>query len=138
MKQHLLLPMATYVLYVWALGLHMFRTRVRAVKAGEVSPKYFRAYAGEQPDRLAIVGQHYDNQFQLPILYLVTGAFFLAMGTENGLTVILAWAFVLSRFAHSREHLGRNHVLRRAAAFFFGWLIVILMWAQLIYLTWRD
>ena len=60
--------MAFYAFFIWALGVYMFRTRVRALKTGEVDAKYFKVYTGQPPsERTILVGRHYDNQFQVPL-----------------------------------------------------------------------
>ncbi len=119
---------------MWCLAVMMFRSRVRAIKSGKIAPKYFKTYMGQAPEEKVIVmGRHYDNQFQVPVLFLITCAVCLAMNSVNVITVILAWVFVVSRLFHSWIHLGSNIVQRRAAAFAFGWLVILLLWAQLVY-----
>lgn len=125
--------MAFYVVYMWALGVFMFRTRVRSVKSGQVEAKYFKVFAGDlPPDKVVVAGQHYDNQFQVPILFLVTCGLFLALDVATMRTVVLAWAFVATRLAHSWIHLGRNALMKRVAAFAAGWLVILLLWAELV------
>ncbi len=134
MTNNILTPAACYVFYMWILALHNFKTRVGAVKSGQVHPRYYKAHLGESPpERVVLVGRHYDNQFQLPILFFVTCAIHFQIAKVNDLTLILAWLFVASRFAHSWIMLGRNHVLKRVAAFAFGWLMVVGLWFQILY-----
>lgn len=126
--------MALYVLYMWCLTILMFRSRVRAIKDRKVSPKYFKTYTGDPPEeKVIVIGRHYDNQFQVPILFLVTCAVCLAMNSVNLLTVILAWIFVVSRCLHSLIHLGSNILQKRVAVFALGWIAILLLWAQLTY-----
>jgi hypothetical protein len=136
MKIQLIFPMTFYVFYIWALAVFMFRTRLRAIKTGEVHIKYFQAYSGTGPtERTLLVGRHYDNQFQVPLLFLIVCTLHILIGGANAATVALAWAFVASRLLHSWVHLGSNHLQKRVLAFVAGWIIVLLLWAQLIYLT---
>lgn len=139
MKQQLIYPMALYVFSLWCLTVFMFRARVRWIKSNREGAKYFKAYLGEPPpERTLIVGQHYDNQFQVPILFLVTAATHLTMGSVNLLTVVLAWIFVISRAAHSWVHLGRNKLQYRVSAFAVGWITILIMWAQLLFFVLRN
>ncbi|MGE0528182.1 MAG: MAPEG family protein, partial [Bdellovibrionales bacterium] len=102
MKHPLLIPMALYVFYIWSLALYNFRTRLRAIKNGQVSLKYFKTYADPAAsERVIVVGRHYDNQFQLPLLFLITCALHLTVASEGPATLAFAWAFVISRFFHS-------------------------------------
>ncbi len=136
MKSELIFPMATYVLFMWIATVHMFRTRVSAIKGGQVHPKYYKAQLGEPPsEKVVLVGRHYDNQFQVPLLFLITCAVFIELGQANQLTVLLAWLFVVSRGIHSWILLGRNVLQRRVAAFALGWLIILALWIQLVYVA---
>ncbi len=132
MKFQLILPMATYVLYMWLLAILNFRVRVGAVRSGKMSHKFFKAFSGEASDRVIIVGRHYDNQFQLPMLFFAVLIAFLACDVGNWWTVGLAWAFIATRFVHSFVHLGSNRIQRRVLAFAAGWLVVLALWAQLL------
>ena len=60
----------------------------------------------------------------LPLLPLL-----LVTGMADGVSVVLSWAFVASRVAHSIVHLGANVVLTRFRLFVLGFSIVALMWA---------
>lgn len=128
--------MATYVFYMWLLAILNFRTRVGAIRSGQMSHKFFKTYSGEASDRVVVVGRHYDNQFQLPMLFFITLC--LAMETGNLLTVVLAWAFVASRLAHSFVHLGHNRIQSRVIAFAAGWLVILFMWAQLLWVNFHQ
>lgn len=132
MRTQLIYPLAFYVFYVWILGIINFRSRVGAVRSGKVSLKYFKAFVGEPlPDQVATIGRHYNNQFELPNYFLIGGAAHLAF-QPNVATVLFAWAFVVSRLAHSYIHLGKNNVRMRFAAFALGWICVLLLWGQLV------
>lgn len=132
MKHQMIYPMAVYVFSIWLLALCVFRSRVRGIRSGETSAKYFKTYTGAPPpDSILILGQHYDNQFQVPMLFLITGVLFVALDAVNPLAVGLAWLFVFSRAFHSWVHLGSNKLIPRVAGFAFGWMAVVLLWVQL-------
>lgn len=134
MKNDLIFPMAFYVLAMWVLGIFMFLSRVRAIRENKAIYKYFRAYMGEGPsERVILIGRHYDNQFQVPILFLITCALHFSLGMANLATVILAWVFVLSRAGHTWIHLGTNKLQHRVRFFAMGWLVIVLLWIQLVY-----
>ena len=90
-------------------------------------------YAGQLPDRLELIAQHYENMFEVPILFLITCTVFLALDEVNVVTLVLAWIFVISRGFHAWIHLGRNKVMKRAASFGVGWLALVLLWLQLTF-----
>lgn len=136
MNQQLIYPMAFYVFYMWGLAGYMFFTRLNAIKTHEVPMRFFKTYSGsELKDKVIVTGRHYDNQFQVPILFLITCAVFLAMGQVSQFTLVLAWLFVVTRLAHSFVHLGANNVRHRVIAFASGWITVLMMWGHLVYLN---
>lgn len=125
--------MAFYVVYMWLLALYMFRTRLRAIRSGEVAAKFFKTYTGEPPaERTIIVGRHYDNQFQVPLLFLLGCSLHIALGTQNQSTLVVAWLFVFFRLLHSFVHLGSNKLQKRVAAFASAWIMALILWLQLI------
>lgn len=128
--------MAAYVFGLFLLGLYMFISRVRSIKSGEVSIKYFCLYEGAPPSpKVQVIGQHFDNHFQVPMLFLLTGCIFLSLKLVSAAAVALAWIFVFSRAAHTYVHLGSNDVKLRAATYFIGWFVIVAMWAQLLWAT---
>lgn len=136
MKNQLIIPMAIYVFYIWFLAVYMFRTRVQSVKDKDVTFGYFRTYTGQfLKEKAIVVGRHYDNQFQVPVLFFMTCAVFIALDKINSITLILAWSFVVSRFYHAWIHLGSNDVRKRVVAFVIGWAMVLLLWVQIIYIS---
>ncbi len=137
MKQQIIFPMLAYVLYMGCLSIYMFTARLNAIRGGKVSIKYFKTYSNPDvappPERAVVIARHYDNQFQVPILFLMACTLHFSIGMIDTLTLILAWAFVASRAFHGWVHLGSNNVIKRATAFGVGWLLLILIWIQLGY-----
>lgn len=131
MEKLLIFPMAFYVFYIGYLAVLNFRIRKNAVQTRQITGEYFKAYQGSVPERVIIVGRHYDNQFQTPMLFLVTCVAFIALKQTSMLTLVLAWAFVITRLGHSYEHLGRNRLIPRVLWFVGGWITVLALWIQL-------
>jgi hypothetical protein len=132
MEQHLIIPMVLYVIYILALGVLNFLARYRALRHGVVRLELFKAYTQSAPEKLIVIGRHFDNQFQAPLLFLAAGAAHLAMKDVGGLTVILSWVFVATRLLHSLEHLGRNRIGLRAIWYALGLLVTVALWIQLL------
>lgn len=124
-------PMAGMVFYMWAVALWSFRSRVKSARKGEVALDYFKTFDTQSfkpPEYMIRVGRHYDNLFQLPVLFLVTGVLAIHMQMYDLLSMICAWGFVISRLAHGLVHLGTNEIPKRAFAFAVGWLFVLILW----------
>ncbi len=131
----LLNPMIVMVFFIFALGVSNFVVRFRAIKNKQLKVSHFRSYnfsGGQIPEKVIIFGRHFDNQFQVPLLFLITCV--VAQNTplySTGYLKQLAWAFVFSRILHSFIHLGSNNVRHRMLAYTFGWFCILAMWATL-------
>lgn len=131
----MIMPMAAMVFYMFGIGVMTFFVRKNAVQTKKVSAKYFRVYdIGEKapPEFVVRMGRHYDNQMQLPVLFLITGLACLFYGLNGWITVSLGWAFVASRALHTYIHLGSNNIIYRAGAFGLGWILIAVLWVILL------
>lgn len=133
MKNQMLYPMVFYVFYIFFLAVYMFRVRVKAIKRKEVRYQYFQTYNGQSPqDSTLVAGRHFDNQFQVPLLFFSVGALVIALEQVSSVMIGLGWLFVLSRLVHSYVHLGSNDLRKRVAAYSAGWLILLIMCGLLV------
>lgn len=129
-------PIGFYVLYVFALFLALAVVRVRAVKRGEIGVAYFSTYSGKPPPEwIVVLGRHYDNQFQVPLLFMASCAALMPSSGHDAPTVALAWGFVAARLLHSLVHLRGNVVVRRLQAYALGWLMLIALWGRQLFLA---
>ena len=110
----------------------MGRRRFKAAKNRELPFKAFKLMdltgANEQ---VITASRNFDNQFQLPMLYLFAVVFALQFGVANLSLVILGWLFAISRLVHAYVHVGANHVRLRFAVYVFGALMLLLFWLRL-------
>ncbi len=136
MKPALLYPVLYYVVYIWGLLLLNLWIRKKAARQGEVSPAFFKTYQARPEtvvsDRVVTWGRHIDNQFQAPIVFMITCLAHMQTSYASGLTLALAWSFVGSRMIHSYIHLKSNHVMKRALAYAIGWLFILGLWVDLL------
>lgn len=110
----------------------MFRTfamRVAAVKSGDISHKYYRLYnEGIEPATLQANTRHLTNLMEVPVLFYITCILIYVTGINSLALLICAWLFVISRFAHSYVHLGKNQLKYRYKVFFAGVIVLVVMW----------
>lgn len=132
MDKALLGLMAFYYFYIVVLGVTMFLVRFKAVKAKRMRGRYFKSYQGEIPDEIAVFGNHFNNQFQLPMVFLITCVVGLLFKSVSVIFFALALSFVVSRLIHTWVHLGSNVVLARAGVYFFGAFCLLGMWTYLV------
>ncbi|MBD66167.1 MAG: hypothetical protein CME62_13225 [Halobacteriovoraceae bacterium] len=113
----------------------MFRRRVAAIKSKEVPFKYFSSYQMDKanlPEPMVICSNHFNNLFQIPLLFLITGLLILTLKLVTWPMVVLAWLFVFLRLIHSLIHLGSNNIIQRMRAFGSSTLVLLVMWLYLI------
>jgi len=112
--------------------VQLYRTgssRVAAITRGEVKVKDIALGQSAWPDRITQLGRSYQSQFELPVLFYVLAALVLVTKRLDIVLLVLAWAFVASRFAHAYIHTTSNHVPSRFNAFLAGFVMLVAMWA---------
>lgn len=120
-------PIIAHIVLVVALyGLLGIR-RGAAVKAGRAKVSQFRENLNEPQDSL-FVKNNLANQFELPVLFYVACLSLHVTGGDGLLAVLLAWLFVLSRYAHAFIHVTTNRIRRRQPAFIAGFVALIGLW----------
>ena len=132
-------PVFVHVLLVYVLLLVTGRGRTAAVRAGEVRLEDIAVDSSRWPDRLRKPANNYQSQFELPVLFYALVTLLIATDLADGISLILAWAFVASRLVHSFIHLGSNHPPHRLAAFAAGFAALAIMWlwfALRLYVGW--
>lgn len=130
LKSILLSEIALYYIFLVLLMVYMFKYRKKAIIEKRVSIKDFRSYKSEQPEDLIILQNHFNNQFQIPVFYVLAATLSIALNSVTYLTITLSTIFILSRFIHTFIHLGPNNVLHRAYSFFIGVICVGLMFLE--------
>lgn len=105
--------------------------RVRAVRRGEARPEDFRlGESAAVPARVALHNRNYMNLLELPVLFYVVLLMLRVTGTADAAALVLAWAFVGLRIAHSVVHLTWNNVLHRLVAFAAGNCVLLAIWVR--------
>ena len=124
-----LLPVFVQVALTFVLLLRLGRGRVRAVEAGRTKVRDIALGENNWPPEIAQVGNCFNNQFQLPVLFYVLVALALFTRKADLLFVILSWVFVISRIVHAGIHITSNNVMHRFTAYSVGTFVLLLMWA---------
>jgi hypothetical protein len=122
----LLAQAAIALVLLWMLGA----IRVPLVTAGKIKMGDVALSREPWPDDEKKVSNAFDNQFQLPVLFYLSGGLALYLGA-GWLEVLLAWLFVLSRVAHATIFVTRNRVSRRFFAYTAGYFVLIAFWLDL-------
>lgn len=108
------------------------RRRQAAIRAREMRMDDFVG-GGDIPMTPAVwvSTRHLANHFEMPVLFHLICLAHLVLQAGNVLALVLAWAFVLTRALHMREHLGPNRVRRRFNLFLAGTMLMWALWLHL-------
>lgn len=102
----------------------------KAVKAGEVNRQQAAMNNRVWPESVLKVSNNIANQFEIPVLFYALCLVLYNIDAVDIIAILLAWFFVLSRFAHAFVHIGSNYVPMRLRLFLVGCLILIAMLVQ--------
>ena len=140
MNAHLIfVPILAHFSLVIFLYTLLFRRKMSALKSKEVNLKETALNCKAWPDEAVIkCSNNLDNQFQAPLLFYALCFVLAALGEVSQGALILAWAFVFSRYLHSYIHVGRNYVPHRMKAFAFGVFSLVGLAAFAAYRLWTT
>lgn len=140
MNQNLIIyPVFSVVLLTFIIGILMLKLRIKSVKDGSLNPGYFLLNRGAKlPEGLAKVTQHYDNLFEMPILFYVACMSIMATGKTDIAFVVMAWLFALCRYLHAYIHTTYNGLKHRRLAFLAGTTVVGIIWLRLLVVLWDN
>ncbi|MDE1996540.1 MAG: MAPEG family protein [Rhizobiaceae bacterium] len=126
-------PLVAHAVLVYILyGLLGLRRRA-VTKAGKIDPSKFREnHAADEPAESLVVRNNIANQFELPVLFYACSIVLFVTQADNLPAVILAWIFVISRYAHSYVHVTSNNLRYRSPLFALGYIALAGMWAWLL------
>lgn len=109
------------------------RRRLVAAKSGQLPLAKTKTMQLDGVDEALIVcGRNFDNQFQLPMLFLMMVLFCLQFSAVDWFMLSLSWLFVITRYCHSYIHLGSNIVKWRFSMFGLGALFLMAGWIRLL------
>jgi len=125
-------PMLAMVILTFVVLIALFRSRVRAVRNGEVSGHYFKIYQGQgEPESSAKLSRQFTNIFESPTLFYVVCLAALATAQSTIAFQLMAWSYVLLRVVHAYIHTGKNKIRPRLTVYFASWMVLMVMWTYL-------
>ena len=119
--------MVALTIVVW---VRMYRTRIAQMKRERIHPQAV-ALSAQSAAKLtdSQAADNFRNLFELPVLFYLALVVAATSGNVNALTLSLAWTFVALRVVHSAIHCTYNKVYHRFYAYFFGGVVLWLLWA---------
>lgn len=123
-------PLLAHVLLVYILyGLLSLR-RGKDVREGRIKKSDYRENRDEPAESL-FVKNSLANQFELPVLFYAGCILLYITEADNLVAVVLAWLFVILRYAHAYVHVTSNDLRLRSPLFAAGFVVLGAMWAWL-------
>ncbi len=126
----ILWPTFALVALIFAVWFTMFVRRFAHMRAhppgpesfadGEAAMRYFRPV--EMP------ANNLANLFEMPVLYFALVPLLLVTRHGDHVQLLLAWAYVALRCAHSFIHVGSNQVRARFGVYFASCIVLAAMW----------
>lgn len=132
-EARILYPLFAMFLLVSIVLLRMRSQRFAAVRRKEVDVDFYKAYPdGGEPEALRVIGRHFANLFEMPVLFYVVVLMIYVTHHVGTFLVVCAWIYVTLRYVHTVIHLGSNNVVARFSAYFASAFVLAVMWATLL------
>ena len=106
-----------------------FRERVRQYKSMRLHPQKAptrKEFAAVMQDTRC--SDNFQNLFETPVMFYVVCLGLYVSQTVSLAAVVLAWLYVLTRYAHSWVHCGSNKVMWRFRCFAASVFTLIALW----------
>lgn len=126
------LPALAMVVLTFAVWWRMYFARVGQMRRERIHPQ--KVATSAQAAALLTdsrAADNFRNLFELPVLFYLALVVADRMDMVDGISVALAWAFVLLRVVHSAIHVTYNRVMHRFAAYVAGGMVLWLLWGYL-------
>ena len=132
-KTLILYPAVSMIILTFFVYTKNYLDGKKAILNKSIKFSYFKTYAGEIPDYMAVSRQTLKNQFELPIFFYFLISIILVFDNVSQLDLILAWLFSASRYLHCYIRLSSNYVPFRGKVFQLSMLILAVWWISFLY-----
>jgi hypothetical protein len=121
--------MAALTFVIW---LRMYTVRIAQMKRERIHPQSV-ATSAQAAARLtdSAAADNFRNLFELPVLFYVALIVAAQTAQVTAPVLVLAWLFVVLRFAHSAIHCTYNRVYHRFYVYVAGGFVLFALWAVL-------
>ncbi len=124
----LVYPLLVQVALTFGLLFWMAKGRTSLLANDQVRPEQISLGQPGWPQRETQIANSFRNQFEAPVLFYVLVLLVLHLRMSDIVHVVLAWAFVLTRFVHAFIHTTNNDIRVRGPIYGIGVLILLVMW----------
>jgi hypothetical protein len=128
--RHLILyPVLGMVVLTIGVWLALYRARIGEMREKRIRPQVLASRASAAQLTRTGPADNFSNLFEVPVLFYVLAVLLYAADNVGMLYLVLAWAFVALRVAHSVIHITYNRVIHRFLVYVAGASVVWVMWA---------
>lgn len=126
-------PMGVLALWTGLMVLMTAVRRITAVRRGRLKAAAFAlGESRDVPEDVSLPNRNLMNLLEMPVLfYVVSLASHAARQVTPGL-VVMAWAYVALRVAHSLVHITTNRISRRLMLFAASNFVLLAMWIRFL------
>ena len=122
-------PLVVLVSLTAFVAIRLLLLRIQAVRKGELKVGYFRMNQGaDAPAVLTRTTQHYDNLFEMPLLFYAIVIVLFVTSRVDMFQLVLAWSYVVLRLGHAFIHITYNNVMHRMYVFLVSTVVMFVMW----------
>jgi len=133
-SSHIFWPVIAQVFLTLMMFIVLGARKAGAVKAGKVNRQQAALDKRAWPENVVKVSNNIANQFEVPVLFYVLCLVLYSINAAGTVALVLAWLFVVSRYAHAFVHVGSNYVPVRMRLFMVG---CVLLLAMLVVAVWK-
>ena len=125
----ILYPVFALVALSFIVLFYMSYRRLTAIALGKVKMTEHGEHNWDNHPPVIVNGaNHYQNLFEMPVLFYALVGFLLITKQVDLVFVALAWAFVTFRYIHAYVHTQVSGVPIRSVFFALGALTIMIMW----------
>ncbi len=133
-SSHIFWPVIAQVFLTLAMFIVLGARKAVAVKAGSVDRHQAALDNRVWPIEVLKVSNNIANQFEIPVLFYVLCLVLYSLNAAGPVAVVLAWLFVVSRYAHAYVHIGSNYVPVRMRLFMISCVVLL---AMMVVAVWK-
>lgn len=133
-SNHIIWPVLAQIFLTLIMFIMLGVRKAKSVTAGKVNRQQAALNNRVWPEDVIKVSNNIANQFEVPVLFYILCFVLYSINAVGMVPIILAWLFVLSRFAHAYVHIGSNYVPMRFRLFLVGCWVII---AMLMLVAWE-
>ncbi len=128
----LLTPMLALIVWSLVMLVWTYVARIPAIQKAGIDPAAAKepTSLGALPLKVRQVAYNYNHLMEQPTLFYALVVYSYLAGQQNGLNILLAWAYVAIRVLHSLVQATVNVVLVRFAIFVAGSLVLAALAAR--------